>query len=330
MGKVGGPLVLLRDTNTAGRQQIHAKYASGELVRVRRGVYLPTQKHRRLTRRQREKLHIVATALTRPRCILTGKSAALIHGLATPSYTSNGITVEIGNATSTGRTERGCKYRNVPNDHESRAQTVQTEFGEVRASSLIDTCAEMALWHSTQAAVTAIESAFQRRPLHVGEWEKMVELIIERVAGRKGAAQARQALKLVTPFSESPRESELKVALWRAGFPVPYQQVNIYARTGELLGRVDFMFECGLVVEYDGRVKYDNSLGTPLDHVLLNERNREKALQNEGFVVLRVDADSFWDQTYLAQIHNMLKHMQNAGFSAPKAQWRAAGRSWKE
>ena len=178
--------------------------------------------------------------------------------------------------------------------------------------------------------MTAIESAFQRKLLSARAWKQVVELIGKRVAGRKGAARARQALKLITPFSESPRESELKVALWRAGFAVPYQQVNIYARSGELLGRADFMFECGLVVEYDGRAKYNNSLGTPLDRVLLNERTREKALQNEGFVVVRVDADSFWDQTYLAQIRTLLTHMQNAGFSAPKAQWRAAGRAWRQ
>lgn len=299
-------------------------------MRVQRGVYFPVMRYRELNRYQREKLQVIATAMARPRCTIVGQSAALVHELAISSPVSRQTGVELGHTQGTVRTEKDCRYRRVPDDHESRAQTVRTEFGEVRASSLIDTCAEMALWHSTQSAVMAIESAFHRKLLHVGEWEKVVELIVERVAGRKGAARARQALKLVTPFSESPRESELKVALWRAGFPVPYQQVNIYARTGELLGRADFMFECGLVVEYDGRVKYDNSLGTPLDHVLLNERNREKALQNEGFVVLRVNADSFWDQTYLAQIHNLLTHMQNAGFSAPKAQWRAAGRAWKE
>ena len=44
-----------------------------------------------------------------------------------------------------------------------------------------------------------------------------------------------------------------------------------------------------LVVEVDGQVKYDGvTYGTPTDQVLREERQREKALQNLGYTVLRI------------------------------------------
>lgn len=190
-------------------------------------------------------------------------------------------------------------------------------------------CSELALWHPLETSVVCIESAFHRRLLPIDNWQETLVEIHELSAGKKGASAAREALKLVTPFSESPRESELKIALYRAGFPAPFQQVNIYDRRGELLGRADFMFDCGLIVEYDGRSKYDNTFDlTPLDQVLMSERAREKAFQNEGFVILRVDADNFRDQSFLAQTRTLLETMNKAGFSVPRNQWRATGRAW--
>lgn len=52
--------------------------------------------------------------------------------------------------------------------------------------------------------------------------------------------------------------------------------------------RVDLCIDDAVVIEVDGHSKYDGTtFGKPVDEVLRAERQREKHIQNLGFVVLR-------------------------------------------
>lgn len=90
-----------------------------------------------------------------------------------------------------------------------------------------------------------------------------------RMAGYsgRGARRAREALEHVRVGSESRRETQLRLAIVRAGLPEPELNQVIYSKTGERIGRADKVYRrYKLIVEYDGQqhrtdsVQYDRDM----------------------------------------------------------------------
>lgn len=167
----------------------------------------------------------------------------------------------------------------------------------------------LAAWHSIEDAVVAIEAALRAGTITTDSLRRAATVTL---AGCKGIGRFRQALRLSNRHSESPRESGLKVKLWRAGLPPPLQQAQVYSKAGVFLGRPDFLFDdaSSLIVEYDGRGKYHGAdqgenaaamLGAGAYDpaytfdALNSERDREKMLLNQGFRVVRVYGDIYDD-----------------------------------
>lgn len=99
---------------------------------------------------------------------------------------------------------------------------------------------------------------------------------------RVGNTAARQLLLLADGASESVGESISRVNMALAGIPAPELQRTFRLPNGHLV-RVDFYWEeFGLVVEFDGAVKYVDGR-----HVLLAEKAREDALRRLGLTVVR-------------------------------------------
>ncbi|WP_376749745.1 hypothetical protein, partial [Corynebacterium dentalis] len=61
---------------------------------------------------------------------------------------------------------------------------------------------------------------------------------------------------------------------------------------------------------------------------LYAERVREKLLQNEGFVVFRVDASSFRSDLFLLQIQEILERLRASPLGISPSRWRAGGLAW--
>jgi hypothetical protein len=73
------------------------------------------------------------------------------------------------------------------------------------------------------------------------------------------------------PLSESVGESRLRVLMHAYGLPAPELQVEIHDADG-FVARVDFFVrEYGVVVEFDGMVKYGGGSAS----VLIQEKTRE-------------------------------------------------------
>jgi hypothetical protein len=80
-----------------------------------------------------------------------------------------------------------------------------------------------------------------------------LRLEVEERAGRRGAARLRNALSLMRVGAESPKETELRLLLHRAGFPEPELNIDILSRRGVFIARGDIVYRwCKLLVEYDG------------------------------------------------------------------------------
>jgi very-short-patch-repair endonuclease len=89
-----------------------------------------------------------------------------------------------------------------------------------------------------------------------------------RVAGYsgRGARRARDTLEHVRTGSESRRETQLRLALLRAGLPEPELNQVIYSKEGTRIGRADKVYRRQkLIVEYDGQQHRTDSVQYDLD-----------------------------------------------------------------
>ncbi|WP_237221641.1 hypothetical protein [Rothia nasimurium] len=88
----------------------------------------------------------------------------------------------------------------------------------------------------------------------------------------------------MSPLSESPGESLLRLVLVEAGLPSPVEQFEV-----DLMGqrfRLDLAYPDSMIaLEFDGEIKYENF--GPRSEVEWSERRRESLLQNAGWVVRR-------------------------------------------
>ena len=103
--------------------------------------------------------------------------------------------------------------------------------------------------------------------------------VAERNPGARGIRRLRAALALVDGGAESPRETELRLLLVRAGFPRPVTQIPVGVR------RVDMGWPDAMVgVEYDGEQHWTN----PEIHA--GDIERLEYLAGRGWLIVRVSA----------------------------------------
>lgn len=94
---------------------------------------------------------------------------------------------------------------------------------------------------------------------------------------------ASRAIAAADGACESPGESRTRILLVDAGFGVVSQQEIRSGR--EFIGRVDFLVDGCVVVEFDGLMKYDGVDGR---RNLAAEKTREERLNRLGYEVVRV------------------------------------------
>jgi len=98
--------------------------------------------------------------------------------------------------------------------------------------------------------LVAVGDDFLRRDLCSGS---DIAEVLDRSRGQRGVRRARQALALLDPRAESPRESVLRIMLLEMGFPAPTPQVDIVDEMGQFIARGDLVYiDKRIVIEYDG------------------------------------------------------------------------------
>ncbi len=99
--------------------------------------------------------------------------------------------------------------------------------------------------------------------------------------GCPGIGRARRLIASLDPRAESPGESRVRMFFMAWGVPWT-SQVTIRDARGQFVARVDFLVDRWVVVEFDGRLKYDDP------QVLWAEKRREDALRALGYEVVRL------------------------------------------
>jgi very-short-patch-repair endonuclease len=216
-------------------------------------------------RRRAAALAAAAGVLRRPDHVVTGRSAAILHGLPTtavppaPELTAR-------NEVSFGRR---------PAAHVHRASLATPSIASWYGAPVTDVARTLADLgrHNRRDAIMAADAAL-REELTT---RVQIERALSDAMGWPYVRRARQVLALASPLAESPLESITRLALHDSGFPPPDEQVWV----GEY--RVDFLWRTQrLILEADGRGKYAD------ESARWDEKLRERALRRLGYQVERV------------------------------------------
>jgi very-short-patch-repair endonuclease len=121
-----------------------------------------------------------------------------------------------------------------------------------------------------------------------------------RLDGRPGVRNLRRVLAASDARSESPGETLTRDLITRLRLPPPEPQVKVLTRLGS--HRLDFAWrQRRIALEFDGKTKYFDY--RPTREVLFEERRREKALTEDGWLFVRVEwKDLFREQEFLARL----------------------------
>lgn len=264
------------------RQPVRTAIRRGRWVAPARGVVAPLAvvepgASPLLTARRRHALAAAAAALLRPDHVVSGRSAAVLHGL--PTFAVPRLPV------LTAREPVGLGHRGTTTVRLAglRDHDVTTWFG-VPVTSVARTVVDLARQDRVDG-VMAGDAALREQLVEMSA----VDGVLTTARGWPGVRRARSVLAQASPLAESPLESLVRLRLHDAGLR-PALQVWIPGTSY----RVDMLLpDHRLVIEVDGRVKYSGD-------ELWAEKRRETRLRALGYRVERLlweDVVHRWPET---------------------------------
>lgn len=250
------------------QQAITRAAKAKKLLALRRGIYVENERWNSLYPSEKHLVRMQALA-TMSNYIFTHESAALALGLPVLDIPKSVHVQALP-------TSRG-KVAGVQKHYYGQAPEVVKVAG-LRVTSPVQTLVDCAKTLPLVAALCIADGALHRQLL---TQHQAREALLN--AQGKGVRACRRVAELMSPLAESPGETLTRFALIQAGFEF-VEQFWVYTSAGSF--RADFMIKgLKLIIEFDGDVKYRDST----EQAVLAERKRERALQNEGWVVVRLE-----------------------------------------
>ena len=260
---------------------VRREVKQGRWLKVRRGAYVTSDgvAWAGADPAARRALHLarVAAVAAQVSCeaVISHQSAALVWGL--PLWSSpRAVHVTQPHPESSLRSGDIVRHRNA-----LRPEDVGSCTG-LRVTSLARTLVDCATTLPPLAGLVTADAA-----LRAGADAAAVDELLGSFAGRRGVRLGRMVARQADARSESPGESAVRFILWAYGFPTPQLQVPIGTRLGVFWVDLGWL-EWGLMIEYDGLVKYRELAGGAPSEVVVAEKRRQDAIEEEGCRVLRV------------------------------------------
>jgi very-short-patch-repair endonuclease len=277
-----------------GSRSIRALLDSGSLVRLRYGCYLRASvwnaQSARVRSRQLIYAHAHGTRTTSTGAfVYSHTSAARLHSL----YLWNvDDVVHILQGVRPSSERHGKDVQCHTRTFSDREVTV---LGGLRTTSLERTAADCAMMLTYRQALIVMDHA-----LRLGADRSLLQEMADSLGGRRGIRTFRRALATADPRSESPGETLTRELILRLKIRPPVPQVEVTSRVGR--HRLDFAWkEEKVALEFDGKAKYFDF--QPTDEVLFQERLREKALTEDGWLFVRVEwKDLFREQEFKTRV----------------------------
>lgn len=274
--------------------ELRSRLRDGRLTRIAPGTYISGTGFRDAPWETRHRVVLEVAARRSPELVVSHLSAAVLHGL--PVVRGRPGEVHLT------RPGRGGSLRSdhrrihagavVPGD--------RTVVGGIAVTAVARTLVDVARTCRLGTAVSAADAALHRGLVTAAA----VGDVLRQAHGTAGVPAARRALREVDGRSESPGESLLRLALTGRSLPRPLLQAEIRDETGAFVGRVDLAIpELGLLIEFDGQVKYRGLVrpGQDAVRVVLDEKRREERLSELGWLVVRVIWDDLYDEARLVE-----------------------------
>lgn len=213
-------------------------------------------------------------ALARPDQCCSHSTAALLHGIPLPRRLERGP-VHVAAPSEAARMRR-------PGVVGHRLVSRVVEVAGLRCEAPEDAFVHLGMLLSIDELVAVGDwLVHPRRPgaLTVADLADTVR----RYRGARGIRKVEHALLLVRPGAESPKETELRLDMLRAGLPMPVLQHELREPDGTAWARLDLAYpSLKLAIEYDGEqhrlddAQYDRDV------------RRLRRLAAEGWLVIRV------------------------------------------
>ncbi len=308
--------------STGDFRSLSRRYARGELVRVRKGVYAAKDEWISLTPWERYRQTVLAVKLELPQskfCLNTAASLWDLELLEVPSHvhlsgasrghrgethpTTSAAVLPSGLTGIEGITAYGIA-RHGPQEPTVRHQ-------ELLLTPLPETVAAVIARDSFAAGVVLADHAIGTRRTSGPRVSR--EELLELAARLDSGARRRwvtRVLDFAVANSGSAGESLSRAQMHVLGFPAPLLQANFHIG-GHFIARTDFFWpKFKLIGEFDGDAKYlrDEYLGgQTARQAVLAEKKREDKLRAAGFKVVRWDWATASDSARLGAL------LRNAG-----------------
>jgi hypothetical protein len=268
------------------RREIQGLVEDGELVRLRAGVYAPRIAEEGIAKRIRARMlqHVQAAAqrLTTEHWF-SHSTAAVLWGCWTWKLDGLVHVTQLQNPCIRREVERTTRrhWTSLP----TRDRAV---VAGVAVTSLERTAVDCARALRPGPALVVLDAALRK-----GADRRVIADIVEESRGKRGVRQARELIPLAVATSESPGESIVRWVALDAGLRPPETAIPVVTDIGKFwvdLGWADLK----IGIEFDGEEKYSGKYGDP-DAVRRQERERQAALEREGWIILRFRWDDFLD-----------------------------------
>lgn len=256
------PIALLRSSEFAHPER---QVASGDLVRVRRGILAPGPQWHALAPWQRYLARVHAVMLTHPGVVLCLESAAAAQGL--PVFGDPGTVHILAGGHGTSRMGGGVRV------HTTAGDRAIDDLGGAFVTTAIDTVVDLARLRHGAVGLAVADAALRADP------SVTVEMLVAANEARpssRGRRTARWPLHRAAPLAETPLESVSRAVVEWLGFEEPELQREF--RTDDVVDRCDMWWPRARIIgEADGEVKYDGSLQNPAT-AIRNEKSRDRRL----------------------------------------------------
>lgn len=276
------PVIRRTDMIVAGYsdREIQGFVRQGDLVRLRPG-YFAARDQAGVRDEDLHRLRALAAADAGTRLVVSHVSAAVFHGLRL-----HAVDLATVHLTRPGR--GGGRGR--PGQQVHTGRLLPTDIVTVdgcQVTSPARTAVDLARSLPFASAVVTVDAVLQDLACEPTE----IARSLAAVATVRGHGAAHRAVAAADGRSESVGETLTRLMLVQAGLPAPELQPSIYDERGNFVGRPDLAYlESGVLIEFDGKIKYQRELvgDSDVTEVVLREKRREERLAELGWLTIRV------------------------------------------
>ena len=275
------------------RRKLRSALREGEVRRVLRGVYCPTEIPDSIATRAR-----CAALVLQKHTVLCDRSAAWLHGIDCLDHRELELlpVLEVVSLPGNGRVRRS----GTSGGQRDLRKDEVCEVEGVLVTSAVRTAMDLACLHGRNAALATLDAFMRNCGVTLADFKRH----LPRYHRRRGVKQLRELVGHASPYAESSGESWTRMTIIDAGLPLPKLQFWVYDG-GVPRFRIDLAYPLlKIAIEYDGQEFHEG------DERKKSDEKRRGWLREHGWKVIVVEKSDFKRDTcerWLAEVRDALR-----------------------